>query len=45
MKWGDAFVDLDNDLDLIVVSGHVYPQVDTLPSDDRYREPKLVDMN
>ncbi len=47
VKWGDAFVDLDNDgwLDLIVVSGHVYPQVDTLPSGDRYREPKLLDMN
>ncbi len=47
VKWGDAFVDLDNDgwLDLIVASGHVYPQVDTLPSGDRYREPKLLDMN
>ncbi len=31
VKWGTAFVDLDNDgwLDLIAVSGHVYPQVDT----------------
>ena len=47
VKWGDAFVDLDNDgwLDLIAVSGHVYPQVDTLPSGDSYREPKLLDMN
>ena len=47
VKWGDAFADLDNDtwLDLIVASGHVYPQVDTLPSGDRYREPKLLDMN
>lgn len=38
---------LDNDgwLDLIVASGHVYPQVNTLPSGDRYREPKLLDMN
>jgi hypothetical protein len=47
VKWGDAFVDLDNDgwLDLIAVSGHVYPQVDTLPSGDRYREPKLLDLN
>jgi hypothetical protein len=47
VKWGDAFVDLDNDgwLDLVVASGHVYPQVDTLPSGDRYREPKLLDMN
>jgi hypothetical protein len=47
VKWGDAFFDLDNDgwLDLIAVSGHVYPQVDDLPSGDRYREPKLLDIN
>jgi hypothetical protein len=47
VKWGTAFVDLDNDgwLDLITVSGHVYPQVDTLPSGARYREPKLLQMN
>src|SRR5258708_5540600 len=33
VKWGTAFVDLDNDgwLDLILVSGHVYPQADALP--------------
>ncbi|MFZ0808023.1 MAG: CRTAC1 family protein [Candidatus Sulfotelmatobacter sp.] len=47
VKWGDAFVDLDNDgwLDLIAVSGQVYPQVDTLPSGGGYREPKLLHMN
>ena len=47
VKWGTAFVDLDNDgwLDLVAVSGHVYPQVDTLPSGARYREPGLVHMN
>ena len=47
VKWGDAFFDLDNDgwLDLIAVGGHVYPQVDDLPSGDRYREPKLLDIN
>jgi hypothetical protein len=47
VKWGDAFVDLDNDgwLDLITVSGHVYPQVDTSPSGARYREPKLLHFN
>jgi len=47
VKWGDAFVDLDNDgwLDLITVNGHVYPQVDTLPSGARYQEPKLVHFN
>jgi enediyne biosynthesis protein E4 len=47
VKWGDAFVDLDNDgwLDLIAASGHVYPQVESLPSGDRYREPMLLDLN
>ena len=47
VKWGAAFVDLDNDgwLDLIAVSGHVYPQVDTLPSGGGYRQPKLVHLN
>jgi hypothetical protein len=47
VKWGDAFVDLDNDgwLDLITVNGHVYPQVDALSSGARYRQPKLVHFN
>ena len=47
MKWGTAFVDLDNDgwLDLMAVDGHVYPQVDTLPSGAGYREPKLLHLN
>ena len=47
VKWGTALVDLDNDgwLDIIAVTGHVYPQVDTLPSGARYREPKILQMN
>jgi enediyne biosynthesis protein E4 len=47
VKWGTAFVDLDNDgwLDLITVTGHVYPQVDTLPSGAGYREPELLHLN
>jgi enediyne biosynthesis protein E4 len=47
VKWGTAFVDLDNDgwLDLIAVSGHVYPQLDSLPTGTRYREPKILQMN
>ncbi len=47
VKWGIAFVDLDNDgwLDLVTVNGHVYPQADKLASGAKYREPKLVYYN
>ena len=47
VKWGTAFVDLDNDgwLDLITADGHVYPQVDKIPSDPGYRQPKVLSMN
>ena len=47
VKWGTAFVDFDNDgwLDLMSVSGQVYPQVDSLPSGARYRQPKNLFLN
>ena len=47
VKWGIAFVDLDNDtwLDLVTVNGHVYPQVDQLGIRTKFREPKLVQYN
>jgi hypothetical protein len=47
VKWGTAFGDFDNDgwLDLIAVAGHVYPQVDALPTGARYREPGLFHLN
>ncbi len=47
VKWGTAFVDLDNDgwLDLITVAGHVYPQTDLMPSDPGYRQPKILSLN
>ena len=45
--WGDAFADLDNDgwVDLALVNGHVYPQVDTKDIGTKYHEPKLLFLN
>ena len=45
--WGDAFVDFDNDgwQDILIVNGHVYPQVDQMRSDLHYLEPKLLFRN
>jgi enediyne biosynthesis protein E4 len=45
--WGDAFFDFDNDgwLDLFLVNGHVYPQVDTAEAGARYHEPALLFLN
>ena len=45
--WGDAFVDLDNTgwLDVVLVNGHVYPQVDDARLGTMYKEPKLVFQN
>ena len=46
LKWGDAFFDLLCGWpDLIAVNGQVYPQVDSLPSGARYRQPKNLFMN
>ena len=47
VKWGTSFLDLDNDgwLDLVTVSGHVYPQMEQVPPSGGYRQPKLLYMN
>jgi hypothetical protein len=45
--WGDGFFDLDNDgwPDFFMVNGHVYPQVDGININVKYREPKLLFLN
>jgi hypothetical protein len=47
LGWGTAFVDLDLDgwLDLFLVNGHVYPEVDRVKTEAGYRQPKVVYRN
>ncbi|MDP9161836.1 MAG: CRTAC1 family protein [Acidobacteriota bacterium] len=47
LKWGVGCEDFDNDgwADIFIVSGHVYPQVDTLSAGAKYREQKTVLQN
>lgn len=45
--WGTHFLDYDNDgwLDLLVVNGHVYPQVERAGTVSSYAQPKLLFRN
>ena len=45
--WGAHFLDYDNDgwLDVLVVNGHVYPQVERAGLAARYQQPKLLYRN
>jgi hypothetical protein len=45
--WGTHFIDYDNDgwLDLLVVNGHVYPQVERAGAASSYAQPKLLFRN
>jgi enediyne biosynthesis protein E4 len=47
VSWGTGFVDFDNSglPDILIASGHIYPGVDSLPDNVRYREPLLLYYN
>jgi hypothetical protein len=44
LGWGTMFADVDNDgwPDLLVVDGHVYPEVDSAKLGSTYREPRFL---
>jgi hypothetical protein len=45
--WGTGFIDFDNDglPDILMANGHIYPEVDTIPYEVKYREPILLFRN
>jgi hypothetical protein len=47
LGWGVGFVDLDHDgwLDLFLVNGHVYPEVEQIRTEAGYRQRKVVYRN
>jgi hypothetical protein len=47
LGWGVGFVDLDNDgwLDLFLVNGHVYPEVQRVQTEAGYQQQKIVYRN
>jgi len=47
LGWGVGFVDLDNDgwLDLFIVNGHVYPEVERVKTEAGYKQRKVVYRN
>jgi hypothetical protein len=47
LGWGTMFLDFDNDgwPDLILVNGHVYPEVDSQHLGSNYKEPRILYRN
>ena len=47
LGWGIHFIDIDNDgrKDLLLINGHVYPEVERGPLNYKYRQPRLLYWN
>ncbi len=47
LGWGANFIDVDHDgrRDLLIVNGHVYPEVDRMQSSAGFRQPRLLYWN
>src|SRR5881398_149388 len=47
LGWGTSFLDFDNDgwKDVVVANGHVYPEVDTGHTAEKYKQPRLLYWN
>ncbi len=47
LGWGIQFIDVDNDgrKDIVMVNGHVYPEVERGPLNYKYRQPRLLYWN
>jgi hypothetical protein len=47
LGWGTNFIDVDHDgrRDILIVNGHVYPEVDKTPLGVKFRQPRLLYWN
>jgi enediyne biosynthesis protein E4 len=47
LGWGCGFIDMDNDgwIDVLVINGHVYPEVEKLTTEAAYQQRKLLYRN
>jgi enediyne biosynthesis protein E4 len=47
LGWGAQFIDVDHDgrKDILIVNGHVYPEVDRMPVGTKFRQPRLFYWN